>query len=712
MTKTKKNIFNKRNYFLSICNEVVDRSLFKRFSKTNFIVFGVWFLLLTIIIAIPFFSNKVNFKTGDIAPFSVFSPADVEFSTRQDIFETERLREEKASQVDKVYDIDYEATEIAKEKVALFFKSINKLKDRNLSDEQRFAIKEKLIFDLPQKNLSNIINTDTSVLVLVESLIVQQLEQVMAGGIEDKNSLDLRVDINNEVSRMNLHIRHKEIIKEVLLQAVENNKTFNLIATNLKKSQVRSSVLPRKTRLVKSQPIIYVGDKVSEQHVEILKKLGMHGSLFNPLKILAVAILNFISLFLLAGYLGKNKPSFLKNNRELILIVSFSIIILMLARFLVNFEPLYLPLIAVAFLFTITLHDITLSAILLFLLSFQVALIYKYDFYYFTILIINALLAIYFSRMIVERNDITKAGFWTAIFSVLVFWSVSAAMGRFVFGSALVLSLKLALVSLFSSMLVLGILPYVEDFFGVVTSIKLLELSNPNNVLLKRLLVEAPGTYHHSIIVANLAEAAVEVTSGNPLLARVAAYYHDIGKVNRPYFFIENQTGLGNPHDKISLSLSVLIILSHVKEGVEIARKHKLPDVIVDIIKQHHGTGVMSYFYRSFLESGQEKKEKLTDSDFRYPGPKPQTKEAAAIMLADSCEAAIRSLEKATPSKMQNMIEKIIKEKFNSGQLDECDLTFKDLHNIKNAFMLRLEGSVHSRIEYPEEKTEGEETAI
>ncbi len=708
MGSVKKNIFNKRNYFLEACNEVVDRSLFKRFTRSNFIVFAVWFSLMTIIIAVPFFSNKVNFKIGDIAPFSVFSPVDTEFSTRQDIFETERLREERAAQVEKVYDIDNEAIEIAKEKVALFFRSINKLKERDLSDEQRFAIKEKLIFDLPQKNLSTIINTDTSVLVLVESLIVQQLEQIMAGGVEDKNSLDLRVAINNEVSRMNLQIRHKEIIKEILLQAVENNKTFNLIATNLKKSQVRASVLPRKTRLVKNQPIIYVGDKVTEQHIEILKKLGLHGSLFNPLKILAVAILNFISLFLLAGYLGKNKPAVLKNNKELILIVSLSLVILMLARFFVNLEPLYLPLIAIAFLFTITLHDITLTAILLFLLSFQITLIFKYDFYYFSILLINALLAIYFSRMIVERNDITKAGFWTAVFSVLVFWAVSAAMGRLVLGSVLVLSLKLALVSLFSSMLVQGILPYIEDFFGVVTSIKLLELANPNNVLLKRLLIEAPGTYHHSIMVANLAEAAVEVTSGNPLLARVAAYYHDIGKVNRPYFFIENQTGLGNPHDNINISLSVLIILSHVKEGVEIARKHKIPNVIIDIIKQHHGTSVMSYFYRSFLESSEEKKDKLTDADFRYPGPKPQTKEAAAILLADSCEAAIRSLEKATPSKVQNMIEKIIKEKFNSGQLDECDLTFKDLHNIKNAFMRRLEGSFHSRIEYPDESPAAE----
>jgi len=236
--------------------------------------------------------------------------------------------------------------------------------------------------------------------------------------------------------------------------------------------------------------------------------------------------------------------------------------------------------------------------------------------------------------------------------------------------------------------------------------VRLLELSYPGNPLLKRLLTEAPGTYHHSILVGNLAEAAAEAINGDSLLTRVGAYYHDVGKLKRPYFFIENQMNTDNPHDKIAPTLSALILTFHVKDGVELAREYKLPEDIINIIEQHHGSGLCTYFYHKALENGQN--ESIAEEEFRYDGPKPQTREAALVMLADSVEAAVRSLQNRTYNRVEGMVHRILKDKLLDGQLDECDLTFKDLDVIASAFIQVLSGIFHARIEYPDLSREEE----
>ncbi|MEM5770570.1 MAG: HDIG domain-containing metalloprotein, partial [Bacillota bacterium] len=221
----------------------------------------------------------------------------------------------------------------------------------------------------------------------------------------------------------------------------------------------------------------------------------------------------------------------------------------------------------------------------------------------------------------------------------------------------------------------------------------------PNQPLLQRMLIEAPGTYHHSIVVGNLAEAAADSIGADPVLVRVGAYYHDIGKLKRPYFFIENQLG-DNPHDKIAPSLSTLIVISHIKDGVELATEHQIPQMIIDIIRQHHGTMLVSYFYQRVVET--EHGGSIIEEDFRYEGPKPQTKEAALVMLADCVEATVRSLSKPTVNRIEAAVRKLVRERLNDGQLDECGLTLKDLNTIGDVFIRVLTGIFHSRIEYPE----------
>lgn len=250
-------------------------------------------------------------------------------------------------------------------------------------------------------------------------------------------------------------------------------------------------------------------------------------------------------------------------------------------------------------------------------------------------------------------------------------------------------------------LVVLGVLPIVEWLFGYTTNIKLLELANLNHPLLKKMILEAPGTYHHSVVVSTLAETAARSVNANPLLARVSAYYHDIGKSSKPLYFVENQGQHENRHDKLAPSMSSLVLISHVKDGLELAREYRLGKKISNIIQQHHGTSLISFFYQKAKDQEDPEMEQVEEGSYRYPGPKPQTKEAGLVLLADAVEAASRTLLQPTPARLQGLVQKIINNIFTDGQLDECELTLKDLHEIAKSFNPILAGLHHHRVDYP-----------
>ncbi len=272
-----------------------------------------------------------------------------------------------------------------------------------------------------------------------------------------------------------------------------------------------------------------------------------------------------------------------------------------------------------------------------------------------------------------------------------------------------------------TAILVSGILPMLESLFGITTDISWLEMADLNHELLKRMTIEAPGTYHHSLVVANLAESAAEEVGANPTICRVSAYFHDVGKLVKPGYFTENMPSSQNPHDDLAPTMSALIIIAHVKEGVDLALKHKLNQEIVDAIQQHHGTSLVSFFYNRAIQQQKDAKlggkiMNLRDEDipevsqesFRYPGPRPQTKEAAILSLADSVESASRSLAKPSPQKLEQLISDIIQSRLVDGQLDDCDLTMRDLKAIGAKFLFTLRSMMHSRIAYPKEDEEAE----
>lgn len=481
---------------------------------------------------------------------------------------------------------------------------------------------------------------------------------------------------------------------------------FNPIKTNKLKAEAQASIVPFKTTVFKNQPLFFKGDTITPEHIEILKTLGLYGSKLDPALITAGAILNGLCLYLIFTYLRRYRRSVFENDRLLLLLELVALALLAGARYLTAANPLFLPIIASAMIYAIVCPDIIVSFILSFYVCLFSAVITSSFFAYFLYYIFSSLLTIYFTRRIVDRSDLVKAGMFTAIGSTIVFVCVFTLANQQLPGGLLINTLIIFGDAMASVVLVLGILPYIESAFNILTPIKLMELAAPNNPLIKRLMLEAPGTYHHSLMVANLAEAGVDAVGGNALLARVGAYYHDIGKLNRPYFFIENQTGIDNPHNQLNAKLSALIILAHTKEGVELGTEYHLPHAILDIVQQHHGTTLAHYFYTTHLEAlrkdGVEEKDLPPPEDFAYPGPKPQTLEAATVLLADACEAAIRALEKPSPSKITTTIQKIIKSKLEQNQLDECDITFKDITRIANAFGTLFTGVYHHRIKYPE----------
>ena len=408
-----------------------------------------------------------------------------------------------------------------------------------------------------------------------------------------------------------------------------------------------------------------------------------------------------IILYLQYTYVKKNHKAIYEDNKKLILICLLNVSYLVLASGVKYVSPYLIPMVCTPLLLSMLInHKVSLV-----LSSYNVILLgalIEFDPQIILLAFISTILSSTILRKMQQRNDIIYAtlgiGLLCGILNFLIGNMVSINIKEVIINSLLTI-----VGVLISGILTIGILPFIENTFDVVTTLKLLELSNPNSPLLRKLLMESPGTYHHSMLVANLAEMAAEEVGANPVVTRIGAYYHDVGKTSRPYFFKENQIGNENPHDKITAALSARIIISHVKDGVELAKEYKLPKVIQDIIAEHHGTTFVKYFYIT-EKNNSDDPDSINEDDYKYPGPIPSTKESGIIMLADSVEAAVRSITEPTSEKIEQMVSNIIDGKIKDKQLNNCDLTFKDLDKIKECFLKALKGIYHQRIEYPTEK--------
>lgn len=496
---------------------------------------------------------------------------------------------------------------------------------------------------------------------------------------------------------------------------IQPNLRINMNAYNEQIKSALEEISRVKFVVEKDDPILFAGKKVTERQERILRELVRiqredegQGFLKSMLPVLARIILVLGAFMVLYLFLFFFRRDIYKSNPKLLAI--FLIFMLQLAfvylsdiaidRFELS-QYLY-PITMLAILITI-LFDTEVGILANIVLAILVGILHRFDFNIAFTTIVIGTVACFMSRQVRKRSEFFKI-MYSIIFAYVIFiFMVESA--QLTPDSDLLYEIGFGVINgIVVPLLAIGIIPVFESLFGITTDITLLELSDLNHPLLKRLALEAPGTYHHSIIVGTLSEAAAKEIGGNSLLSRVGAYFHDIGKIEIPEYFVENQMGLKSKHEELTPSMSSIILSSHVKKGRQLGEESDIPDDVLNFIEEHHGTMIQSYFYNKALEQGMDEK---SASKFRYPGPKPQTRETGIAMLADAVEAASRTLDDPKPARIDNLIQRIINDRFESGELDECPLTLKDLAKIKEAFTQILIGIFHQRIAYPKkEKTD------
>ena len=505
--------------------------------------------------------------------------------------------------------------------------------------------------------------------------------------------------------------------KNVLQTVLRPNIVFNQSETN-RLLQVAKESVPRTLGFVQeNERIVSKNDRITEETKQKLDSFrrakAERGSQQDALSQRAGVFFHVTLVVGLFGvYLFLFRKTIFQDNAMLTLVA----LLLLMETFFAHLslsvyvsQPIqYLIFVPAASMLLATIFDTRVAFYGTVTIAFLVAGIRGNDYSIALASVIAGTLAAYTVRDIRNRRQIFRSiGFIFLAYSVTI---VSLAFERFESIETTLTELSFALANaVFSPVLTYGLLIFFERVFHVATDLTLLELSDFNHPLLRQLSEKTPGTFHHSVTIGNLAEAAAEAIRGNAILARVGAYYHDIGKTLKPEYYVENQTGSRSKHTKLRPRMSALVIISHVKEGMELARQHGLPEKVIDFIPQHHGTNRIPFFYDKALKQAAARKnpkDTIHEEDFCYPGPKPQTKETAIVMLADLVEASTRTIEEMTPQRLEQAIDNLVKQRFVEGQLDECELTLRELTKIKEAFFKILIGIHHQRIQYPEQPPE------
>jgi putative nucleotidyltransferase with HDIG domain len=508
----------------------------------------------------------------------------------------------------------------------------------------------------------------------------------------------------------------RNMIVDFSRRLIQPNITLNRSETEERKKEAYAGIKPVLHKIKAGEMLLREGERVTR--VQLLKlNTYQEGVKNEQVLVSCVGSTLIILCILMTIYILciHNQPR-LDNTKNLLFLASIFVTFLfiskisaILAESVAYFTPF--PISAPSMLYGIPLAAATMTTCLFLGLEIAIpiamltaigtTIIFQNRFDIFIYFLLNSLMAAYWMQNCRERKVFIKAGLKLGLMNVILVTIIDSYMGgtsifKLLWDWAFAFSGGIA-----AGIVTAGIAPLMEIAFGYTTDIKLLELSNLDQPILRRLMIEAPGSYHHSVVVGTMVEASASEIGANSLLAKVCGYYHDIGKVKKPMYFIENQTNGVNKHDKLAPSMSSLVLIAHVKDGVEIAKQNKLGQIIIDTIRQSHGTSLISYFYE---KAKQLKGEKSVNIDnFRYPGPKPQTREAGLVMLADAVEAASRTLANPTPSRIQGLVQNLINKIFSDGQLDNCELTLKDLHNIAKSFNKILNGIHHHRIEYPEQ---------
>lgn len=557
----------------------------------------------------------------------------------------------------------------------------------------------------------------------LKGIIVQTLsskKEVYVNDLEKFYSLNMAKNVvanTGSTLLKNFDYPLRNAVIDLTQRLIQPNLTLNKGQTEERRNRALSNVKAVLTQIKKGEMLVREGQKISQLHMTKLQALESETRRKHLVSNSVGFILLAISFFVISFTINfRTDGSLTLKNKDILLLCIMLVILFLLSEvsvylvkgiarnipYSIEASSAFYAIPVAAGAMTVCLF-MGMQTALPFALAtaFITAFLFENEFDMFLFFLLSGILGAYWVRSCKERGTLIKAGLKVGLVNVAIVTALHLFRG-----GGFELNLMWGWVfsilgGVSSGILATGFAPVVEMSFSYTTNIKLLELANLDCPIMRKLMLEAPGTYHHSVIVGNLVEAAATTIGANPLLAKVSGYYHDIGKIKKPLYFIENQVKNENRHDKLAPSMSSLILIAHVKDGVEIARNYKLGKAIIDIIQQHHGTSLITYFYEKAKQLKGE--DAVNMEHFRHPGPKPQTKEAGIVLLADAVEAASRSLENPTPARLKGLVQKIINKIFLDGQLDECELTLKDLHEIAKSFNKILNGIHHHRIEYPKD---------
>jgi hypothetical protein len=721
----------------------------------HYLLLALLALTLTVIIIPKGGFIPDYYAPGDIASRDIKAPKDLLIP---DLPLTEKKRLEAEEAILPVYDFDEGA---AQDIASRLIQSLGMLQTEKLKGNPpgslRHEVEAILGTPLSEHELNSLaaVSGTAEQINSLRNVLIQALDQKIVGNLKlfqtDREkgvtirNLQTRLEdsgkeletaigpnraqerIGSGLSRMRgFSAKDRQTLTITIQKLFRPNLTFNKSETEERKRQARELIKPVLFQVKKGEMIIREGERISEDQIKKLKALREMGSDSNILRTLfGLLLCTTLLLFVSHRFARVNIRKYRPNTRDLCFLASTIIAQFLLVKVAIfissalesafpyidsNSYYYIFPFAAGAMLVRIVLNS-EVALVFVVLTSLLLGIMFGDNLFIAFYALVGSLVGAQWVRQCKERNTLYRAGLRLSAVNVLLIFGIHLMAGRG-FDLQLLWKFGFGLVGgILCAGIVTGTISLVESLFKYTTDIKLLELANLNTPLLRELMIQAPGTYHHSIIVGNLVESAAEAINANPLLARVAAYYHDIGKIRKPFYFIENLGNQENKHDKLAPSMSALILMSHVKDGVEIARENKIGEPLVEIIRQHHGTFLIKYFYDKAKSKEDNEERQVDERDYRYPGPKPQTREAALIMLADAVEAASRTLADPTPARIRGMVQKIINNIFIDGQLDECELTLKDLHKIAKSFNRILGGIFHQRIEYPEPAFKERETA-
>ncbi|WNQ13461.1 HDIG domain-containing protein [Paenibacillus aurantius] len=694
-------------------------------------------------------------KTYDIRPNTISGVTIVAPKQIENSVETQKAKEEAAQRVTPVYRIVpikneqlisvlYDKLELAindqemksEEKVS-YYRSVFPRVSQDFVDELLSSLarggqpyNETLLAEIqkqlmeqqykfPEESYFKLNRLTKEDLAAMEPVTKEIVARLMNDQIVDAQTVRAKVTelVNSSTLTKNTT---RELVQEIARFSLTPNKFFDSKGTEEAKAQARENTKTIYTN--KNDILLNKGEMVTEALYQRLEKENLLKTQGNVLPPLGLLLFVFLLVLVLYMYIRQSRLPINGNNVQLVMLVIIYVINVLCMRIVALGQNLeyphvgYLAPAAIGTMLIVILLDVPLAVVSSFLFSILASIIFNadldriFDFRFGFVALVMCYTAIFSLHKASQRSTILRAGVLISIFGCVSIISLNLLENHYSnIGFALLFALANGVVT---AILVMGLMPFFETVFGILSPLKLVELSNPNLPLLRKLLTETPGTYHHSVMVGNLAEAAAEAIGADGLLSRVGAYYHDIGKTKRPSYFIENQMNMENPHDDIDPGLSTSIITAHPRDGVEMLKEHNVPKAIRDIAEQHHGTTLLKYFYhKAKKQQGDHPTHPIKEEDYRYPGPKAQCKETAIVGIADCVEAAVRSLRHPTIEQIDTMVRKIIKDRLDDGQFDECDLTIKELDTIGKALKETLLGIFHSRIEYPSELPPKNESA-